>query len=116
MTRSRAGVQYRGCYVQAKAPAVREKDWFQVVYDAARLLGWHCYHTLRSAGSTPGFPDLVCARDGKLLVIELKTEMGKVTPAQEHWLDLFAAIPGVVTMVARPSDWERVEAALKEAS
>lgn len=93
-----------------------EKAWQQVILDAARWLGYECYHTAFSLKSSPGFPDLVCAHAGpppRLVAIEVKSERGRVTPAQARWIALFDAVPGVTAMVARPSDWDRVEAALK---
>ena len=38
---------------------------------------------------------------------------GTPTPDQRAWVELFASVPGVTAMVAKPSDWDRVEAALK---
>lgn len=116
MGRSRTGITYRGCYVPPRAVAVREKDWQQVIIDAAQLLGWQHYHTHNSKHSVPGFPDLILAKPPRLLAIECKTELGKVTPAQQQWLDLFAQIPGVTAMVARPSDWKTIESLLKGAA
>lgn len=51
----------------------------------ARILGWKPYHTLRSKGSQPGYPDWTLARD-RLVFLELKTEVGKVSDAQRDWL------------------------------
>lgn len=92
---------------------VREKDWQQTIVEAAQCLGWHCYHTYDARRSAPGFPDLVCAREGRMLAIEVKTERGTVSPHQAFWLDVLGTVPGVTAMVARPSDWEAIEAALR---
>lgn len=99
-----------------RTATVREKDWQQVILDAARLLGWLCFHTFDARRSSPGFPDLMCVRGGRLLAIECKTERGRLGPWQETWLDELKDVPGVVAMVARPSDWPDVERALKESS
>lgn len=95
---------------------MREKDWQQTILDAARYLGWTVIHHYDSRRSTPGFPDIIAIKPPRMLAIECKTERGKVTPAQQQWLDVLAGVPGVTAMVARPSDWDRVEAALKEPS
>lgn len=92
---------------------VTERDWQQTITEAAQVLHWLCYHTYDARRSEPGFPDLICVRDGRVLAIECKTERGKTTPAQEAWLALLETVPGVTAMVARPSDWDRVEATLK---
>lgn len=34
-----------------------------------------------------GYPDLTLARYGRLIIAELKTETGSVTPAQREWLE-----------------------------
>ncbi len=95
---------------------MRERDWQQTVLDAARLLGWLCYHTHDSRRSEPGFPDLVCVKDTEILFIELKNERGKVRPEQERWLEALSNGAGMKVMLARPDDWPEVERVLKEAS
>jgi hypothetical protein len=92
---------------------VRERDWQQTVLDAARLLGWLCFHAYDSRRSEPGFPDLVCVKDTELLCIELKNERGRVRPEQERWLDALCNVARMTVMLARPADWETVEAVLK---
>lgn len=98
---------------------ITEAAWQRTVVEAAGYLGWQCYHTAFSVRSAPGFPDLVCVRPGadgapgRMVALELKRERGKATAAQERWIGLFAAVPGVAAMVARPSDWPTVEALLR---
>lgn len=72
---------------------------------AALQLGFATYHTFLSVRSQPGFPDLVCVKDGRLIVAELKSGTGKVTTAQQQWLDAFAAVPCCEVHVWRPDDW-----------
>lgn len=65
------------------------------VIDMARLFGWlvhHCRPARRRDGSwqTPvqgdtGFPDLILARRGVVIAVELKGERGRLTPAQQAW-------------------------------
>lgn len=66
-----------------------------------------------------GWPDVVCVRNGRMRVIELKREGHGLAPAQERWKDIFLEVQraseGVVTYhVWRPSDWRlgRIQEAL----
>lgn len=90
-----------------------EKQWQQLVVDAARANSWHVYHTFDSRRSEPGFPDLILVRDTEMLVIELKRERGTVTLDQERWLRAFSGVAGITVMVAHPSDWPGIEQTLK---
>lgn len=74
------------------------------VVDLAKICGWAVYHTLRSEGSEPGWPDLVLSRDDVILFRELKTEKGKVSKAQQEWIDRLLAA-GLDAGVWRPSDF-----------
>jgi hypothetical protein len=69
------------------------KGW---VTDLAKHCGWLVHHdrpSRRADGSwrtavegDAGFPDLVLARDGRVIFAELKTERGKPSPAQDRWM------------------------------
>ena len=54
-----------------------------------------------------GVPDVIAARNGRLLLIELKSEMGKLTEDQKAW---FAEFPwndyAVAALVLRPSGYD----------
>jgi hypothetical protein len=63
-----------------------EKQLQAQVMQLAKLYGWRAYHTFLSIRSEPGFPDCVLVRD-RVLYRELKTNSGKLTPAQKQWLD-----------------------------
>lgn len=82
-----------------------EKDLRKHVIAYAKTLGWRTYFTWTSIHSPRGLPDLVLVRPPRLVFIELKSEKGKVSPEQQEWLDDLAAVPGVVAIVVRPSDW-----------
>jgi hypothetical protein len=94
-----------------------EREFQQAVLDLAGACGWWAYHTFDSRRSTPGFPDLVLAKvDRRLIVAELKTEKGRVSPAQREWLDLLAEIASDIDVcVWRPSDWPEIERKLQRA-
>ncbi len=57
-----------------------------------------------------GFKDLVAAKAGRpLLLIELKTESGKLSPEQEDWHEVLLQVPGVLSLVVRPSEIDRLK-------
>ena len=79
----------------------------------AKGKGWLVYHALpsmnrRGAWAThfrghKGFPDLVLAHpQGDLLVVELKSEIGRVSEGQVRWLNTFTAA-GIETHLWRPA-------------
>lgn len=76
----------------------------------ARMRGWLVYHTHRSDRSEPGWPDLVLAHaeTGRLLVVELKAAKGRVSTAQQEWLDTLTAC-GIDARVWRPADLDNDE-------
>jgi hypothetical protein len=92
-----------------RLPDETEKEWARVVVDYAHLQHWTAYHPWLSIRSTRGWPDWVLCRPPRLILAELKTRTGKVTPAQRNWLDLLAQVPGIETYLWRPADWPDVE-------
>ena len=87
---------------------MRERDWQAMVTAAAQHLGYLAYHTHDARRSQPGYPDLCLVRGERLVFLELKTEKGRVRPEQQVWLDALSQVPGVVAMVARPSQWDEI--------
>ena len=55
----------------------------------------------------PGFPDIVAAHvnDGRLIVVELKSDRGRFEPGQPEWLAAFRAA-GVDTREIWPEDYD----------
>lgn len=101
-----------------------EAGFQQAVVELATLRGWLCYHTHDSRRSNAGYPDLTLARHRRLVFAELKSETGRVAPAQRLWLDALLAVCAdwpdpcsercpVEVYVWRPSDWPEVEAVLR---
>ena len=82
------------------------------VVELAQLHRWHVYHTFDSRRSHAGFPDLILLKGPRQLAVELKSPAGRLTPAQERWLDAFRAVRTTEAAVWRPADWSRLEAAL----
>lgn len=103
--------------------AMSEDELLAAVRKLARLRGWLTYHSLRSEGSEPGFPDLVMVRRGRLLMVEIKTTKGRLSDAQRGWLVELSGCrcyfvdgaAGPEVCVWRPSDWSdgTIEEALR---
>lgn len=71
---------------EIKGPKITERQLQEAIIELAQYCGWSCYHTYDSRRSAAGFPDLVLARRGKVIFAELKSESGKLSPAQAEWL------------------------------
>lgn len=71
-----------------------EAELLAFVRDAAAWGGWMVYHTHRSDRSEAGFPDIVAVHRTlrRLVFAELKTAKGKVTVAQDLWLEVLGAV------------------------
>ena len=66
----------------------------------------------------PGFPDWVMCReeaDGsvRMVIAELKSEVGIVSPKQRVWLNMLKRISGLEVYVWRPSDIDEIEECLR---
>lgn len=82
------------------------------VVQLARLMGWAVYHPWLSVRSTAGWPDLALVRNGRLILAELKTDTGKLTAAQEGWLNELSKVKGIEVSIWRPGLWPEIEAVL----
>jgi hypothetical protein len=100
---------------------ISEADFQKQVIDLAHVRGWRVAHfrparvtvkgkeTYRTAmAGDIGFPDLVLARRGCVLHVELKREDGKLSADQEKWSQAI----GATSYLWRPSDWKHIEAIL----
>ena len=84
----------------------------QVEAEAQRLgLLWHACHDSRACRGPKGFPDLVIAGPGGLILAELKTQDGQTTAEQDLWLWTLDH----AAMIWRPADLEDnvIESALR---
>lgn len=90
-----------------------ERAFQAQVIELARLCGWRVHHQWSAVHSPAGWPDLVLCRPPRLVIAELKAEDGVLTPAQETWIALLRACPGVETFVWRPSDWDEISRTLR---
>jgi VRR-NUC domain len=88
-----------------RAPDLPEAVLLARVITEAKNRGFLCYHTRDSRGSAPGFPDLICCDGHRILAIETKSRIGKLTPEQSTWLNLLQHTGLVEVYVFRPQDW-----------
>lgn len=85
-----------------------ERQFQAQVLDLARLFGWLCYHTYDSRRCAPGYPDLaLCHPQRGYVLAELKTDKGRLKPAQRTWIEALRAA-GVEVCVWRPRDFEAI--------
>lgn len=94
-----------------------EADWQRRVLDYAKLRSWRVCH-VRAARTKdgwrtayeghPGLPDLILARRGVILLVELKSATGRLNEHQKLWL----AAAGANGRLWRPADWDQVLADL----
>jgi hypothetical protein len=102
-----------------------ERDLKNTIVTYARSYGWLVHHDLpsqRANGSwatatqgDSGYPDLVLVHPGntvarmqaQVIYAELKTQRGKLTTGQQHWLDALQAAEQVA-VVWRPSDLQDI--------
>jgi hypothetical protein len=84
-----------------------EAELLEHIKAACRWLRVLAYHTRDSRGSDPGFPDLVLAGPGGFAIWELKSETGRLTPAQGIWIRQLRDA-GVDVEIRRPNQWPEV--------
>lgn len=89
-----------------------EAAFTTMVIQLARYCGWKVSHArpaLRQSGrystalqGDAGAPDILCAKDGRVVLMELKTATGRVAPEQQEWLEASGG------HLFRPRDWPRI--------
>ena len=98
-----------------KKPKQTEAQFQSAIIELAHATGWLVHHTrcVRTPRGyqTPiqgdvGFPDLVLAKGGRVILAELKTDTGKTSQAQRDWMFASGA------ELWRPGDWPLIEAVL----
>lgn len=98
-----------------------EKQWQDMLIGSkgkpglARALGYRCYHTLRSKGSEPGWPDWALVRPARFVLLELKRDAreSRLSAAQREWID--ALLEGDVEIyVARPRNLAALQWVLQQ--
>ncbi len=67
-----------------------------------KAAGFHMvYHTYDSRRSTEGYPDIVALRGSRQVVIELKSQRGRFSVAQDMWLEAYRRV-GAEVYVFKP--------------
>lgn len=100
-----------------------EKDFARQVEHLLNLFRWRWYHpapAYRPSGGysdsfhgMKGFPDYHAVRRGRLLIAELKTERGRLTPDQHEWLDEYRRVPNLEVYTWRPHQLDEVKEVLR---
>lgn len=85
-----------------------EKDFQSTVTDLFKLKGWRVYHNPDSRRSEAGWPDLMLLKPPHFLMVELKTDTGKVKPIQDMVMRELNS-SNVTVNVWRPADWPEIE-------
>ncbi|MEU9778702.1 VRR-NUC domain-containing protein [Streptomyces sp. NPDC047968] len=91
-----------------------EEQFRRRVRQLAALRGWTlAYHTHNSRRSDAGWPDEVYGHPGagRTLFVELKTNTGRIRPAQRDWLKHLAQC-GLEATLWRPRDLGLIVATL----
>jgi len=91
---------------------MNEKQFAAQIRDLAIILNWRYYHTWNSLHSASGYPDVTLVRGSRLILAELKTDKGKVTPQQQGWLDALKETKAEVYLW-RPADFDNILEILK---
>lgn len=95
------------------APPLSEAAFQQRVIDYAKRCGWMCVHHRPGRQGTRyvtavqgdrGAPDLLLARAGTVLLVELKTDTGRLGPGQTEWL----TAADTHARLWRPRDWNKI--------
>src|SRR5947209_7772967 len=102
------GIGIGGGITGAMRP-LSERDFMAQVIDLAQLTGWMVYHTYDSRRCQPGYPDvaMVHPQRGEYLLAELKTDRGRLRPAQRQWIDALRSA-SIECQIWKPSDWEAI--------
>jgi hypothetical protein len=90
-------------YRDAQAAAMSEAELLETVRLFGRQLALLVYHTHDSRRSEAGFPDCIIVGRRGVLWRELKKESGRVTGAQQTWINRLTTA-GQDVGVWRPSD------------
>lgn len=102
-----------------KLPPQSEASFTRQVIQLAKLKGWRVAHFRpamtkkgwRTAvqGDGAGFFDLVLVRPPRIIFSELKSDVGRLSPAQEEWWEAIDACRNWVELhVWRPSSWDEI--------
>lgn len=101
--------------------SISEAVFTQQIIELARWHKWRVMHqrpAMTKKGwrtaiqGHAGFPDLLLLRYKRVIMAELKSATGRVTPEQDDWLTA-AVNAGIEIYIWRPRDIEEIERILK---
>jgi hypothetical protein len=86
-----------------------ERDFQAQVIDLATMYGWLVYHTYDSRRCAAGYPDVAMVHPvwHEYLLVELKTDTGRLRPAQRTWIEALRSA-GIECYIWRPGDWNSI--------
>ena len=107
---------YIGRARDALSRYMTEDELLTAVTEAATYLGWRWMHIRRTDLGLQmghiGFPDLVLAKNGRVLFVELKTEIGALSPSQREWIAAIEGdspmMPTVEALLVQPGTLDRM--------
>ena len=104
-----------------------ESDFQRQTIQFAQMHRWKVAHfrtmrTFKGNYITPvqadgaGWLDLICVRLSRLIIVEIKSEKGKLSPAQKMWFDILQPLADagkIELYLWRPSQWKEIEVILR---
>lgn len=85
-----------------------ESDLQAVIVETAELAGWLVFHDHDARRNPAGLPDLILVKPPRVVFLELKTDTGRIRPAQQVWLDALAQCDTIASALIRPEHLETV--------
>jgi hypothetical protein len=95
-----------------------EDQLLTAILQAARLYRWLAFHprpgmTARGTWYTPtqgdkGFPDVFLARAPRVVLLELKSDVGRLRPEQLAWQEQLERCTGIEYRIGRPADLDDI--------
>lgn len=105
------------------ASVTRERDFAKQVEHLLTVNHWLWKHdepAMRPGGryvtalsGSKGFPDYIAVRGHRLIVAEIKSDTGRLTPGQKEWLERLEQVPNVECYVWRPQHLQTVRDTLR---
>lgn len=87
--------------------AMSEREFQKHVVDGLKQRGFIVWVVPNMRMTVAGLPDVIAVHPDRapLLMWELKTQKGRIRPAQKAALACLMKIPGIDARIVRPSDW-----------
>lgn len=89
--------------------SMSEAELQAAAIETAELHGWLWHHETDSRRSGAGFPDVVFAKAPRLMIVEFKTQKGRLTPEQQIWNDELERCTIISSGVVRPAQLDGLQ-------